>query len=44
MLGWRIQEIAEQIQAKSKTDDHNNEVNLLLWRSNNSQVRKSLSF
>lgn len=42
MLGWRIQEIAEQIQAKSKTDDDNNEVNLLLWRSSNSQVGKNL--
>ncbi|CAG9809798.1 unnamed protein product [Chironomus riparius] len=35
VLGWRIQEIAEQIH--NKTDDDNNEVNLLLWRARNSQ-------
>lgn len=44
MLGWRIQEIAEQIQAKRETDDDNNEINLLLWRSSNSQVRKNFFF
>ena len=38
VLGWRIQEIAEQIH--NKTDDDNNEVNLLLWRARNSQVYK----
>jgi hypothetical protein len=36
VLGWRIQDIAEQIH--NKTDDDNNKVNLLLWRSKNSQV------
>jgi hypothetical protein len=39
VLGWRIQEIAEQIH--NKTDDDNNEVNLLLWRSRNSQVSQA---
>ncbi|KAG5673007.1 hypothetical protein PVAND_003087 [Polypedilum vanderplanki] len=39
VLGWRIQEIAEQIH--NKTEDDNNKVNLLLWRSKNSQVNDS---
>ncbi|CRK88692.1 CLUMA_CG002405, isoform A [Clunio marinus] len=34
-LGRQIQDIAKQIH--NRTDDDNNEVNLLLWRSNNSQ-------
>lgn len=42
VLGLRIQEIAEQIH--NKTDDDNNEVNLLLWRSRNSQVNEILLF
>lgn len=36
-LGRQIQDIAKQIH--NQTDDDNNEVNLLLWRSANSQVK-----
>lgn len=41
-LGRQIQDIAEQIH--NQTDDDNNEVNLLLWRSTNSQVKFFPSF
>lgn len=39
-LGRNIQDIAKQIH--NQTDDDNNEVNLLLWRSTNLQVKLAL--